>query len=93
MHRSRYWGSLVRTDLNFDLSLDLDLYFGGRKIKIVITQSFLKLGDNLYIAINLPTIYCIIYNVIVIYDQGQIHSPQPTTNTSGMPSLMGNLTW
>ena len=40
MHGTRYRYYLGRSDLDFDLSLDLDLYFGGQKIKIVITQSF-----------------------------------------------------
>ena len=31
-----------QSDLDFDLSLDLDLYFGGPKLKIVLAQSFFK---------------------------------------------------
>ena len=36
--------SLVRSDLDSDLSLDLYLYLGDKELKIAVTLSFFKLG-------------------------------------------------
>ncbi len=44
LNGNRYIYSIAKTDLDFDVSLDLDLYFGGQKIKIGLTQSIFKVG-------------------------------------------------
>ena len=41
---NRHTHSLLKSDLDFDLSLLFDLNLGGQKFKKAITHSFLKLG-------------------------------------------------